>query len=81
MAPVVDAWYLCALDSPRAMPVAELHAVVTRICPAAPVAASDGPVAAFIAAREACEEGDRICAFGSFHLVGAILAQRERLRL
>lgn len=81
MAPVVDAWYLCTLDSPRAVPVAELHETVTRVCPGVPVVSRNDPVGAFLAAREACEQGDRICAFGSFYLVGAILAQRERLGL
>ena len=79
MAPCVDAWYLSDLKTERAIAASELQALVKAICPEADITSSADPVVAFRAAQGACKEADRICVFGSFYLVGDILARRERL--
>ncbi len=79
IAPYVDAWYLSDLKTERAVAASELKALVTATCPEADVTSRADPVTAFRAALRASKEDDRICVFGSFYLVGDILARREQL--
>ncbi len=79
MAPLVSVWYLSSLDTERAVPVTELRSLVQANSPGAVIMNFPGPLAAFAAAKSACKGDDRVCVFGSFYLVGDILAHRERL--
>jgi dihydrofolate synthase/folylpolyglutamate synthase len=75
LAPVVDAWWLCTPDSPRALEAGALVEVVRRQAAAAPVHVLADPLAAYRAARSAARDGDRIAVFGSFYTVAAVLAE------
>jgi dihydrofolate synthase/folylpolyglutamate synthase len=67
----IDAWFLAALDGPRAVSTAEL---VARLPAGARVSAQAADVrAACRAARAAAKPGDRIVVFGSFLTVGPAL--------
>ncbi|MFZ5520519.1 MAG: bifunctional tetrahydrofolate synthase/dihydrofolate synthase [Pseudomonadota bacterium] len=83
--PLVDAWYLCDLPTPRAASAAQLSEQLQQALAQArsagrtlppQVAASvhDGPVAALQAAITAADPTDRIVVFGSFYTVGGVLA-------
>jgi dihydrofolate synthase/folylpolyglutamate synthase len=77
----VDAWFLAALEGPRAVSTAEIAA---RLPPGARVSAHAADVdAACRAARAAANPGDRILVFGSFLTVGPALEfiGREFVRL
>jgi dihydrofolate synthase / folylpolyglutamate synthase len=67
--PMVDAWYLCDLPSPRAARADELAALLTD----APHSCHADPVAALQAAAAAADPADRIVVFGSFFTVGGVL--------
>ena len=68
--PLVDAWYLCDLDTPRAAKASELAAVLG---PGVVASQHAGPVAALAAATAAADPADRIIVFGSFFTVGGVL--------
>jgi dihydrofolate synthase/folylpolyglutamate synthase len=76
---LVDVWYLTDLPSERSASAAELSEILRALGVAAGLRLEtfSDPVAAFAAARQAAREEDRIVAFGSFYLVGAILASLE----
>ncbi len=69
---VIDAWWTCTPDSPRARDAASLAGTIRARLPAA-VTIGTTPVAALVAARSTAREGDRILAFGSFATVAAVL--------
>lgn len=70
----VDAWYTGTLDNPRGSSGADLAA---RLADArGGVVAADSIRAAWQAARETAQPGDRIVVFGSFYTVAEILADR-----
>ena len=80
MLPLVDAWYLCDLPTPRAASAAQLQARLeaasAQASPArtlAPVHCHGNPRAALEAALAAAESADRIVVFGSFYTVGGVL--------
>jgi dihydrofolate synthase/folylpolyglutamate synthase len=76
MAPLVDRWHLCGLDSARAATPAELRSILgaTPGVPAgASVAEHPDPASALRAAVEAADPADRIVVFGSFYTVGGVL--------
>jgi len=75
LAPHIDAWVLASLPPPRGLTAAQ---VAGRLGVGAPLARCDSVAAACALARAAARSGDRIVAFGSFHLVGPVL---EWLRL
>ncbi|MEO8063785.1 MAG: bifunctional tetrahydrofolate synthase/dihydrofolate synthase [Pseudomonadota bacterium] len=67
----IDAWFLAALEGPRAVSTAELAA---RLPAGARVSVLAADVAAAcLAARAAAQPGDRIVVFGSFLTVGPAL--------
>ena len=73
----IDEWFLAELNEPRAISIQELKGK----CPALKVAETVGQKNAslvFLQALEASQPGDRIVAFGSFYLVGDILAAHAK---
>jgi dihydrofolate synthase/folylpolyglutamate synthase len=79
IAPLVDAWHVTDLPTPRAAKAAELAAALAS-APSGdrPVSVSQhgSPAEAFAAAFAAADPVDRIVVFGSFHNVGSVLANR-----
>ncbi len=78
IAPLIDAWHLCPLASPRSARVDDLVAMVGaaaagRIGGAPTVQRHADPPAALAAAVAAAEPADRIVVFGSFYTVGGVL--------
>ncbi len=79
---LVDGWYLADLASQRSASAAELAEILRAVGVGGerggvPLATFGDPVTAFAAARRAAQDEDRIVAFGSFYLVGDILASLE----
>jgi dihydrofolate synthase/folylpolyglutamate synthase len=81
MAPLVDAWHFCSLDSARAATPAELL-TAWQSCPQgsrgpgvppSTVSLHDTPPQALAAAVAQADPADRIVVFGSFQTVGAVL--------
>ena len=75
LAPHIDAWLLAPLPPPRGLTAAQ---VAARLGVDAPLTQCASVAEACGKARAAARPGDRIVAFGSFHLVGPVL---EWLRL
>ena len=76
LAPAIDAWVVASLPPPRGLPAAS---VVERLPPgAAPAVMCDSVDLACARAQAIARPGDRVVAFGSFHVVGPVL---EWLRL
>nr|HET7860112.1 bifunctional tetrahydrofolate synthase/dihydrofolate synthase [Caldimonas sp.] len=75
MAPLVDAWHVTDLPTPRAASAAELAAAVRGVAAAAhaTVAEHARPADALAAAMAAADPADRIVVFGSFFTVGGVL--------
>lgn len=77
--PLVEAWHVCDLPTPRAATALELKAVVEQ---AGPPGGAEGPrvhthadpVGALQAALAMADPTDRIVVFGSFWTVGAVMA-------
>ena len=67
--PLIDAWYLCDLPTPRAATSAELAALL----PAPGASQHASPAEALRAAAAAADPADRIVVFGSFFTVGGVL--------
>jgi dihydrofolate synthase/folylpolyglutamate synthase len=76
MAPLVDAWHITDLPTPRAASAEQLadtlRGVPTRPS-AATVATHASPAAALASAIAAADPADRIIVFGSFYTVGGVL--------
>jgi dihydrofolate synthase/folylpolyglutamate synthase len=68
--PLIDAWHLCDLPTPRAASAAELAAIVGA---GVPTQTHASPAEALRAAAEASDPADRIVVFGSFYTVGGVL--------
>jgi dihydrofolate synthase/folylpolyglutamate synthase len=75
---VVNAWYLCALDTPRAASTDRLALALKHTQGTAPAGCFAGPMAALGAARRAASGGDLIVVFGSFHAVAPVLAALDQ---
>lgn len=73
--PLVDRWYLATLDAPRAATAAEILEALRAAGVAAPAETFDDPGSAYAAARREARQDDRVIVFGSFYMVGAILAE------
>jgi dihydrofolate synthase / folylpolyglutamate synthase len=71
MAPLVEHWYFCDLNTPRAAKAADLVALVAPGKGQAHGSAAEALAAAIAAA----DPVDRIVVFGSFYTVGAVLKQ------
>jgi len=70
---VVDAWWTCTPDSPRARDAATLAVLLRTHLGAVPVSVQPDVNRALAEARSVAREGDRILAFGSFYTVAAVL--------
>jgi dihydrofolate synthase/folylpolyglutamate synthase len=79
MAPLVDAWHFCDLDTPRALTAEGMAALWDEVRAGrqdgreVPVARHAGPSQALQAALAAADPADRIVVFGSFYTVGGVL--------
>ncbi len=75
IAPLVDAWYLTALPTPRAASTADLRAAVGAAAGARRRTISEhpDPASALAAAVSAAAPSERIVVFGSFYTVGGVL--------
>ncbi len=81
IAHLVDHWYFCDLEIPRAAKAAALAAQFQALRvqgtfqtpPEVTVSEHAGPLAALAAAAEAADPADRILVFGSFFTVGGVL--------
>ena len=69
----VDHWFCASLEGPRAATAAQLAEIVCVERPHADVRQFDSASQAFVAARDAAGEGDRIVAFGSFLNVADVM--------
>jgi dihydrofolate synthase/folylpolyglutamate synthase len=74
MAPLVDCWHLCDLDTARAATAAEL-AEAARAITKAPLHKHPAPGVALRAAMAGADPADRIVVFGSFYTVGGVLKE------
>lgn len=70
---VIDAWWTCTPDSPRAREAGALAAILRAHAGSAPVEVQPDVRTALAQARSAAGEGDRILVFGSFYTVAAVL--------
>ena len=77
----IDHWYRAGVadESPRGETVARLAARVRAVLPGAALREYPGIPAALAAARADAGPGDRILAFGSFHVVAPVLRETTRL--
>jgi dihydrofolate synthase/folylpolyglutamate synthase len=77
IAPLIDAWHVCALPAARAATTDELVAALALAQEAtgsrAAIQAHAGPREALLAALAAADPVDRIVVFGSFYTVGGVL--------
>ena len=77
MAPLVDAWHVTDLPVARAASAAELATALARLPADArgvPVSQHPAPADAMAAALAVADPVDRIVVFGSFYVVGGVLA-------
>jgi dihydrofolate synthase/folylpolyglutamate synthase len=70
---VVDSWWTCTPDSPRARDASVLAEVLRSHAVAQSIHVQPDVNAALAEARSAAREGDRILVFGSFYTVAAVL--------
>ncbi len=77
VAPLIDAWHVTDLPTPRAATATELGAAVRAASAGrdVPVAMHASPAQALGAAVDAADPADRILVFGSFYTVGGVLQQ------
>lgn len=75
IAPLVNEWFAAEFASPRALPVAQLEAVLLDQQQA--VESFDSVIEAFVAAVEATENGGRVLVVGSFMTVAAVLMELQ----
>ena len=77
MAPLVDAWHLCDLATPRAASAVEIAAQIPAAAAGrrVEVFCHASPAEALAAAAAAADPADRIVVFGSFYTVGGVLKQ------
>ena len=76
MLPLVDAWHVCDLPTPRAATADALDALLRALLVSRPtvgVARHASPAEALGHAIEAADPADRIAVFGSFYTVGGVL--------
>ena len=75
----IDHWHLAGLDhaTPRGLAVTALAAILQQTLPQASFDAHADVAMALAAARMAAQPGERILAFGSFFVAGAIVAEHH----
>jgi dihydrofolate synthase/folylpolyglutamate synthase len=74
---VIGRWYLGALSSERALPLEGLLGALRRHVGEHRIQVFDGLTSAYLAARDAAGDQDRIVGFGSAYCVAEILALHE----
>ncbi len=77
MSNVVDCWYVTALPTDRGASPGQLEAALTAAGAYGDIRKFHGPRAALEAARSDAGAADRVVVFGSFYLVGDILAPQR----
>jgi dihydrofolate synthase/folylpolyglutamate synthase len=77
MAASVDGWYLATLGGERGATAADLAEALRTAGVTAPVAQFDSVSSAYNAARMKAAPADRIIVFGSFYMVGDIIARAD----
>jgi dihydrofolate synthase / folylpolyglutamate synthase len=75
--PLVDAWFLCELDSPRAASAALLQEAIERLPGSPPCSCTDTVAHALEAARASAGPQGRVLVFGSFLTVADALRALE----
>ncbi len=75
LAPLVQAWHLCDLPTPRAATAPQLRGLLPA---GARASCHESPHAALADALSQVQPTDRIVVFGSFFTVGDVLAQRAQ---
>ncbi|MCG6875143.1 MAG: bifunctional tetrahydrofolate synthase/dihydrofolate synthase [Betaproteobacteria bacterium] len=70
----VTHWYACTLDYARGAGAAEVARGIADSGAGGAVSQHDSPREAFVAARDAAGQSDRIAVFGSFHTVADVMA-------
>ena len=70
----IDQWFLAAIPDERGQSAEALQEKLLAIVPGAETCCFKDAMAAFRAATELAGDSDRVVAFGSFHIVGDILA-------
>lgn len=74
VAPEVDEWYPVSLPAPRGATAAQVAQALAEAGVRAPAALYPNAAAGFEAARAAAGPADRVVVFGSFYMVGDIMA-------
>jgi len=69
-----DCWFLSGIDDERGQSAEELEGKLLALLPDARTRCFPDAISAFRAARASADKADRIVVFGSFHIVGDILA-------
>jgi dihydrofolate synthase/folylpolyglutamate synthase len=70
----VSHWYACTLDEARGAGATEVAGAIVASGSGGAISEHASPRSAFVAAREAAGQGDRIVVFGSFHTVADVMA-------
>jgi dihydrofolate synthase/folylpolyglutamate synthase len=72
----IDRWFAATLDNPRGASADEVAAAIAAVRPGADIQRFASARAAFAAAQEVAEQGDRILVFGSFFTVADVMRAR-----
>jgi dihydrofolate synthase/folylpolyglutamate synthase len=67
-------WYACTLQEARGAGATEVARAIVASGAGGTISEHASPRTAFVAAREAAGQGDRIVVFGSFHTVADVMA-------
>lgn len=76
MKPCIDEWHLATLGGERGRSAEDIASAIDGVVPMGSVFCYEDARSAYAGARARCRAGDRICVFGSFYLVGDIIARR-----
>jgi dihydrofolate synthase/folylpolyglutamate synthase len=71
-----DVWHVAPLGGPRGASAEDVEHALRTAEAGGRIVRHESVAAAYAAAREAAEEGDRIVVFGSFHTVAEVMAAR-----
>lgn len=76
----VTDWHVCTLANPRGASAAEVARAIEESGAGGTVTQHDSAREAFVAAREAAGQSDRIAVFGSFYTVAEVMAFLETMQ-
>jgi dihydrofolate synthase/folylpolyglutamate synthase len=74
----IDEWRVAGISTPRGASAEQLAEIIAGAAPSARVRKFESPGAAYLSTLKTARQDDRICVFGSFYTVGAILTERAR---